>query len=164
VVVALRPRRPREARMIRPGVLSVQAYLCGVRLCALRGGCLDAERQVRHSFFSSKRSKHSHYLSFQCSIYLAPCTSSITTIIPPLSPLVSLLVNCQLKLDHPGEARMTCGRSPHHGSAMTWSRSDHHPGEARMTCGRSPHHGFAMTSELRSDHDGFAIMASLGSS
>jgi hypothetical protein len=51
------------------------------------------------------------------------------------------------KIDHPGEARMTCGRSPHHGEAMTWLRSDHHPGFARMTCGQSPHHGFAMTFE-----------------
>jgi hypothetical protein len=24
---------------------------------------------------------------------------------------------------------------------MTWSLCEHHPGGARMTCGRSPHHG-----------------------
>jgi hypothetical protein len=29
-----------------------------------------------------------------------------------------------------------------HGEAMTWSQSDHHPGGARMTCGRSPHHRY----------------------
>jgi hypothetical protein len=40
---------------------------------------------------------------------------------------------------------MTCGQSPHHGFAMTWSRSDHHPGRARMTSERSSDHGFAMT-------------------
>jgi hypothetical protein len=28
---------------------------------------------------------------------------------------------------------------------MTWSLCDHHPGGARMTCGRSPHHDFTIT-------------------
>jgi hypothetical protein len=40
--------------------------------------------------------------------------------------------NAEIRGYHPGEARMTCGRSPHHGEAMTWSRSDHHDfGEAK---------------------------------
>jgi hypothetical protein len=60
------------------------------------------------------------------------------------------------KLRRPSEARIRqlCGRTPHHGKAMTWSQSDHHggfaamtselrsdhPGRARMTCGLCPHH------------------------
>jgi hypothetical protein len=61
-------------------------------------------------------------------------------------------------IDHPGRARMTCGRSPHHGRAMTWSLCDHHPGGARMTCGRSPHHGRAMTCGQSPHHPGGARM------
>jgi hypothetical protein len=60
----------------------------------------------------------------------------------------------QVVFDHGGFAWMTCGRSPHHGEAMTWSLCDHHPDRARMTCGRSPHQKRSQKSFLswRSQH------------
>jgi hypothetical protein len=53
---------------------------------------------------------------------------------------------------HPNEAFALSSKTNKNQSAEFF---DH--GKA-MTCGRSPHHGFAMTSELRSDHPHFARM------
>jgi hypothetical protein len=63
--------------------------------------------------------------------------------------------------DHPGSARMTCGRSPHHGgkAPMTSDQSSDHNGKATITSEQSSDHSAeAMTSGLCSDHSGEATM------